>query len=157
MPIPKACSMRPPRDVGQGTMPAVVCYGDSECKGNLRVLGPITLLILYSKSWDLEGSSLGLLWMYSITQTLRWTFHPLSRATCNLSGWLHTGPTQVLFVCTRIPLFIFGLFVFVRPDNVPFVRTLFGSHIAHLVYSLPSPGRRSSDLLSLDLLCQVCT
>ncbi len=30
------------------------------------------------------------------------------------------------------------------------VRTL-----AHLVYSLPSPGRRSSDLLSLDLLCQV--
>ncbi len=82
---------------------------------------------------------------------------PLSRATRNLSGGSYAGPTRVLFVCTRIPLFVSGLFVFALPDNVLFVPTLFGSHIALLVYNLPSPGKGSSDLLSLDLLCQVCT
>ncbi len=82
---------------------------------------------------------------------------PLSCTTRNLSGGSYAGPAWVLFVCTQIPLFVPGLFVFALLDNVPFVHMLFGSHIAHLVYSLPSPGRRSSDLLSLDLLCQVCT
>ncbi len=79
------------------------------CTGNLRVPGPITLLILFSKSWDLEGSSLGPLWMYSITQTLRRTFRPFSRATRNLSGGSYAGPARVLFVlysdsivCTQI-------------------------------------------------------
>ncbi len=61
---------------------------------------------------------------------------------------------QTLFVCTWVSLFVSRLFVLVLLDNALFVPTMFGSHITHLVYSLPSPGERSLDLLSLDLLCQ---
>ncbi len=84
-------------------------------------------------------------------------FPPFPHATRDLSGGSYAGPAWVLFVCTWIPFFVPRLSVFALSDNVLFVHTLFGSHITHLVYSLPSPGRRSSNLLSLDLLCQVCT
>ncbi len=60
-------------------------------------------------------------------------------------------PTSDSLGFTWVSLFVFRLFVFVLVDNVLFVPTMFGSHIVHLVFSLPFPGMRSLDL-SLDLL-----
>ncbi len=80
-------------------------------------------------------------------------FPCLLKHFCKSLPQTHSDSLRFHCLCSG-SLFVPRLFMFVLSDNALFVPTMFGSHIALLVYSLPSPGKGSSDLLSLDLLCQ---